>query len=601
MASGLGALKTRNELGLLLHVRLDLSVLGHPAHCLWNGHFSAVSAGVRVFYLLLLVIFWVPIYWVLFDIKLLLPLCWFAIFLRILPNSFYGFSNLVWRSGIAASLVAIAFLISSDAGVYSVAAFIIVFGASLFYEHHPATLVGMAKYAALTGAFFAVWVLVINLALGKLLDFHYWRDTYEIMTQYRWAQAVHMTPEMTPVFWLAVSLNLLVFVWQWVIPKKIGARERATRLAMLCFGLVTLQSLLVYSEKSHVAMGLFPWIALSVALLLGATQDSLPVSRLIASLAVILVTTGILSGPNHLFIPRNLLQDRSALTGRHTCPQGMYEIDEVCLQAVDFSELQTARDFLTQHTTASDAIGVFPYQNIYGFIARRRVVGEVLQNYLVAGDYLTLRQIKSIEDARPAWAVYAAEPWQGHTVEDISNFTRTPLLWLYWQRWYKNSFMALPGLFILRRDAERGGHWNMVSSSVLLRPPEIPRDGESALSLAPLGEDWDFIKIRLEAKYPWWWKLLKPSSFVVRIRFENGEENLVPALVQPNHPYEIWVYPWDKAQLINYFSPNGEEWHAGSRPRIQGVFLQCLQRDWISVPPSRITIYGVETIKLSER
>ena len=258
--------------------------------------------------------------------------------------------------------------------------------------------------------------------------------------------------------------------------------------------------------------------------------------------------------------------------------------------------------FLQQRTAAADPIGVFPYQNIYGFAARRPVAGAVLQDYVVAGDYLTQKQMVSLEETRPAWVVYPAEPWQSFSVNGIPNFTRTPSVWLYWQRWYKHEYDAQPGLLLLHRDDERGQRLSMTSTSVLPRPVQSTQTSEEiALPVAPLGDDWDFIKIKLRAHYPVWWKLLKPSIFVVWLHFDHGADSSIPAMVQPNHPYEIWIYPREQADLVNYFSPDARQWRLENRRHLQSLSLQSLPVDWISVRPSQITINDVQTVKLSQK
>ena len=194
------------------------------------------------------------------------------------------------------------------------------------------------------------------------------------------------------------------------------------------------------------------------------------------------------------------------------------------------------------------------------------------------------------------------ESLQTFGVGGVSNFTRTPSVWLYWQRWYKHEFDTQPGLMLLHRDEERGRRWNMTSTSVLARPVQSRRASEEiTLPVTPLGNDWDFIKINLRAEYPVWWKLLKPSIFVVWLHFDRGPDRSVPAIVQPDHPYDIWIYPWEQAELANYFSPNVQEWRVASRPRLQSLSLQCMPIDWLSVTPSGITINGVQTVKLSEQ
>ena len=559
---------------------------------------------VRVFYLLLMLVFWVPVHWIIFNIKFLLPLCSFAVLLRTFPDPGTRVSSLSWRAALAASLIAISFLLSDDSGFYTAAAFMAVLPAFLFYQRSYSALGTVARYAALTVTWFAAWMLTINWATGKLLDFHFWRAAYEVATQYRWSQYMHMQPEMTPIFWLGVAINLLIFAGYWLIYRTTpgtAGRDRASRLAMLGFALIGLQLILVCPETLHVATGLFPWIALSCALLLGATESRLSVLRLVISLTVIFVLTAAFSGPNHLFAPGNLGQDRSAITSVHSCPQGLYEIDGVCLKLNNFVELKTVRDFLVQHTNDSDSIGIFPYQSVYTFMARRSAAGEVVQHYITAGDYLNQRQMASLERARAPWAIYAAEPWQSQPCNGVTNFTRNPRIWLYWQRWYSDNFDALPGLLVLRRDEERGKRWQMTSTSILPHPVQGGGDDEIALPAGSFGDDLDFIKIDVRVEYPMWWKLLRPSTLVAKLRFENGDEKTLEVIAQPNHADEIWLYPWEQAQLANYFSSSPGQWRSGARPRIQSLSLRSERMDWIGVQPSRIKIQDVQMVKLSEQ
>ena len=558
---------------------------------------------VRAFWLVSLLVFWVPIHLVMFNVKLLLPLCCFAVLLRIFPDRTSGLRGRAWRAAVAASLVAVAFLLSSDSGVYTLMAFFLVLMASLVYEHTSVDWKGGAAYTALAGTFLLMWMLAINLATGKLLDFHFWRSAYEVVTHYRWAQSMSMQPSMTPIFWLAAGVNLVIFIVQWFVAQKsrmAPAHARRDWLAMLGFVVIALQSVLVCSERLHVAAGFFLWIALSFALLLGSTEKRLSVLRLAIGSGVVIVLTGIFSGPNHLFIPGNFLQNRSAITGIHQCPQGLYEIDGVCLPVTDYVRLRTVRDYLTDHTRDSDAVGIFPYQAIYAFVARRRMAGELVQNYISAGDYLSTRQMASLEQARPPAAIFAAEPWQSTPLIGVSNFTRVPRIWLYWQRWYRNDLVAFPGLLILHRDEERGGRWKMTSTSLLPGPLE-GRGAQEITVPAKFGGDIDFVKIDIKVEYPLWWKLLRPSGIVIRVRFENGAEKSLNAIAQPDRPYEIWIYPWEQAQLANYFAPSPSQWRGGARPEIESLSLRAEPRDWIAVAPSQITIQDVQAVKLTEQ
>lgn len=562
------------------------------------------SSWVRVFFLLLMLIFWLPVHWIIFNIKVLFPFFSFAVLLRTFPARGLSLSGISWRAALTASLLAISFLLSDDSGFYSAAAFIVVLAAFLLYEHNSVALRTTAKYIALIVSFFLVWVLATNWATSRLLDFHFWKAAYEVATQYRWSENMLMQPQMVPIFWLGVGLNTLVFAGHWLIRRKtpgLPARAGASQLAMLGFALIGVQLILVCSEKLHVATGLWPWIAISCALLLGATENRLSDLRLTVSVILILVFTAALSGPNHLFIPRNLFQDRSALTSSHGCPSGLQEVDGVCLKTTQSIPLQAVHDFLLQHSRDSDSIGIFPYQSTYAFVARRNTVGELLQHYISSGDYLNHRQMQSLEQARPSWAMYGAEPWQSIQCNGLTNFTRNPNIWFYWQRWYKDDFDVVPGLQILQRDEERGKHWQMSSTPMLPQPLQGRGTDEITLPANSLGDDLDFVQIDVRVEYPLWWKLFRPATLVVKIQFENGDEKIFDVIAQPNHPYEIWIYPWDQAQLANYFSASAKQWRSGVRPRIQSLSLLSQARDWIAVQPSRITMQDVHSVKLSEQ
>src|SRR5262249_45127393 len=149
-------------------------------------------------------------------------------------------------------------------------------------------------------------------------------------------------------------------------------------------------------------------------------------------------------------------------------------------------------DFLQQHTSESDSIGVFPYQNVYGFVARRRVAGALVGTYVAAGDYLARQERESLGKDKPSWVVYSAEPWQSVSVDGVPNFTRTPYIWLYWQRWYEDDWQPLPGLMLLRRDEQRGQHWNITKTSILAHAVQDAPKGELPLPTSTFDDDYDF-------------------------------------------------------------------------------------------------------------
>src|SRR5205807_8963273 len=119
------------------------------------------------------------------------------------------------------------------------------------------------------------------------------------------------------------------------------------------------------------------------------------------------------------------------------CPSGKYEWDGACLmRRADYERLRTVSEYVAMHTEADDAVIVFPYENIYADEARRRVAGNVLQNYIVAGNSLTTLQLQGFERDRPNIGIYSADTISSWGIDGVPNLTRTPDLWLYLQRHY---------------------------------------------------------------------------------------------------------------------------------------------------------------------
>ncbi len=64
----------------------------------------------------------------------------------------------------------------------------------------------------------------------------------------------------------------------------------------------------------------------------------------------------------------------------------------------------------------------------------------------------------------------------------------------------------------------------------------------------------DFLRLRLTARYGPLWKLRKPERLQLEITRADGSRDLQSFVVEPNVSSEVWFYPWNQAELANYFA-----------------------------------------------
>ena len=546
---------------------------------------------------LLIVAFSIP--WTYFEVREATIVLLFALMLHLFDRVSHPDSRYAWAAALGSAAIAFSFLISGDCGIYGIMALLTVAASyGVCHRRDAAALGKIVGFTALMCAGLACWCVLI----GILMGFQFWRDTLAILGMYRWAMASPFKPESFRwALLLVTALCACVFaaVWRW---RMHNSRSLAGRpiflLAAPVFSLLCLQSSLVRSDWYHIYFGWSPALALA-AFGLFATNDSrslLPKIRIAGAFALLVLYLF----PNTYFLPQTIASALSPVSGDVTqCPHGTASLDGVCVKNSDYAALHGVADFVDSHSSPDDWIAIFPADNIFGDVARRRVAGGVLQNYVAAGDLLLRRQLDGLERERPALAVYSTDQRSG-TVSDIPNLTRSPQVWLYLQSHYSAAAEIQPGLLVLRRDEARRQRWE--TRYLPLSFDAAPRqDGQREFKIAsqvswPAGAD--LIRMRLLLRYPPWWNLGKPSSLTVLIGRSDGTVKRVRAIAPPNRENDIWIYPGDDEQLGAYFSADPNSWRAGAEAPVQSISLMVQSMDWFSVQPTGLRIEKVEAVKL---
>ena len=146
------------------------------------------AAWKRALLLFLVLVFWEP------SLRNAFPVLLFAIFLRGWYAVLQERTKTHVLGIVAALLCVIGFLIASDTGVYSTAAWVVGGAAILFEARGNKRIVGQAVGTLLayvvSGCVFA---LAVNAAIGRAFDFRFWNDSAQMVSVYRWATPAAMT------------------------------------------------------------------------------------------------------------------------------------------------------------------------------------------------------------------------------------------------------------------------------------------------------------------------------------------------------------------------------------------------------------------------
>src|SRR5262249_31030508 len=141
--------------------------------------------------------------------------------------------------------------------------------------------------------------------------------------------------------------------------------------------------------------------------------------------------TWLLSEPNPTFLPAQVRERYGYMIHpRAECPLGWTSVDRVCFPYEYAKSLDEAKAYVQQQTEPDQSIFVFPWNNIFGSIARRNVVGGLLQSYLASDPYLNSVHVGALERTMPEFGMYFDENW-GWPVDRVPNLTRNPDFWFW--------------------------------------------------------------------------------------------------------------------------------------------------------------------------
>ncbi len=557
----------------------------------------AAAAWRRAVFVPLAVVFWSGS-----NPRIYFCLLAFAIFLRFTDTLPAVNPALIRRAAAAATICVAGFLVSADAGLYTVAALLLCGAATVFVHGgiRPA-----AKFLAIAAACFAIGMVLVNCFMASPLDFRFWQSSLAIATAYRWFEPLAMDKADTRLLLVSVALGLAVFGAAWW-GRKEGAqwtRRSVFLLAGFSLAILMMESGLVRADHDHVLIAICPMMVLGTAIALDE-YDLGHVLRFALPAFVIIATLGFAHPQEQFRLGTLSAHIRQFTRPIRACPTGSEEFDGACVPGFQAQILSILSAYVDRHTIPGRSILIFPFETAFGLTSRRDVAGGIVQSYLVNGDYLTQLEIAGLQQKRPLFGLYFPDGILGNALDSIPSFTRTPGLWFYLVEHYRGETSPLPGAAGLITDDTRAARLTLAEETIA-KPlgPVAPAQRSTTLQFGPVrwpASGADFLKLRLRLKYPLWWQVTKPSRLTLRMTFDDKSEKSIQFLVQPNRTSDVWFYPWDDRTMIGYFSAKPAQWRLGPpRPSPTTLALIIDPFDWVSATPSSVNIESVEAIRLS--
>jgi len=565
----------------------------------------------RAILLFLVIVFWEP------SLRNAFPVLLFAAFLRGWYSVIEGRITTYAFGIVTAVFLVTSFLVASDTGIYSAAAWVIASVAVLLESRQEKHILGkwfLTLLAFAVGVF--LLALGVNTVLASMFDSRFWKDSALQVSVYRWATPAAMTDAGTIRLLSTLLVGMAVCLFRMVLKNrlKVAIAERpAFLLGGFAFALVMLQSALVRSDYGHVVIACFAMVLLTGVILF--SFDSPPLSAFLLLLAM--ASSALVSQP--AFQPSTVIrlvqQVRHPLTA---CPPGYQEFDRGCFAPEFTAMLQSALSFLEQHSALQENIAIFPYQTKFGIAARRTVAGGLMQAYTASGPALSQLEIAGLERATVPAALYLPDADMANLSEmglihwrtlDLSlpvggtyNFTRTPDVWFWMLEHYRVQGQLSAGVWGLLRDDSRSSRISMQAQTLGLAAQTHPIHERS--SVVDIGvPDWppgaDFLRLRLQVRYGFWWKLRKPERLQLEISRSDGSSELRWFVIQPNAAMDIWFYPWSQPDLIHYLDSDESNWRPTARAAITHLRVVATPLDWVSVAPEAIVVEAAEAVRLT--
>ena len=569
------------------------------------------TAWKRALLLFLILVFWEP------SLRNALPVLLFAIFLRGWYAGIKGRAKTYVLGIVAAVLLVTAFLVASDTGVYSTAAWVVASAAVLFEARRDEHVFGKCFLALLSFALSAfVLALAVNAVMASMFDFRFWKDSTQQVSVYRWATPAAMTDAGTVRLLGTLLAGAAVFLLRTGVKNQQNpaiTKRLAFLIGGFAFAVVMLQSALVRSDDGHIVNACF-----AMVLLAGAILFSFDLRSLSSFLILLAIACSVLvSRP--AFLPSTVIQLVQQIRYPLTeCPVGLQEFDRGCFAPEFTAMLQSASNYLGQHSALQERIVVFPYQTKFGIAARRTVSGGLMQAYTASGPNLAQLEISGLEIAPSPAGLYLPDADMARLSEsglvhwrnlDLSlpvggtyNFTRTPEVWFWMLQHYRAAGQLSAGVFGLLRDDSRASRISMQAQTLGLAAQTYPiheRSSEVDLGVPDWPPGADFLRLRLTVQYGFWWKLRKPERMQLEISRADGSSELRWFVIQPNASMDVWFYPWSPPDLVHYLDADESRWRATPRPSITTLRILATPMDWVSIAPDAIVVEAADAVRIN--
>lgn len=553
----------------------------------------------RFLLLLVMALFWAP-----WEGRSAFAIFLFAVFLRAGYALVRERRSPAWFGSAAALLCGLAFLYSTDTGVYSLAALLIsVAGVAWESRREPFVLRSCALAFAAFVLAAAVVGIAINAVMARPFDFRYWRNSLAILSGYRWIEPLAISRNSTIRLGIVLFLTAAVFLMRGITgrDRRLGITAHGGFLfGAFAFAFFTMQSGLVRPDSEHIVVATYAAIFLT-----GVVLFSFSSRTAFVFMALFTVASFLFSGPGlgplvqwAVRIRHNYRQVSKPLT---ECPPLYDEFDRACYPEARTRVLKKAAGYVQARSSLEDSMAVFSYQTIFAVASGRTAAGGVMESYLASGEYLSTVDVAGLERASAPAGLYLLDSRYAGAVDNIPSFTRSPEVWLWMFRHYRSEGEVANGVFGLQRDDERAAHITMHVEPLNL-PNRSYLIGARSSDLDIGTPAWpdrgaDFLRLRLTVHYSPWWKVRKPSLLMLEVGRPDAIYESTPFLIEPNVSSEVWFYPGDATDLTRYFNSDQNQWRIGSRSPITGLHVLVIPYDWISVRPDVIELQAADAVR----